>query len=70
MPDYAAMYKKLFQSQSKAILILQEAQQATEEMYISSEPPDIRVLETKKPEADAIEDSGAEASGEDKKDEV
>ena len=50
MPDYAAMYKRLFRSQTEAIAILQKAQQDTEEMYISSPEPDIRVLETKKPE--------------------
>lgn len=44
MPDYQSMYAKLFQSQTKAIRILQEAQQTTEDMYIESEPPDIRVL--------------------------
>jgi len=44
MPDYAAMYKKLFNSQKKAILILQEAQKATEEMYISMSDPELRVL--------------------------
>lgn len=49
MPDYQSMYKKLFQSQTKAIRILQEAQQDTEEMYISAPDPDIRVLDTKKP---------------------
>jgi len=48
MPDYAAMYKKLFNSQTQAITILQEAQQATEEMYISASEPDIRLLDTKK----------------------
>ena len=53
MPDYAAMYKTLFQSQTKAISILQEAQQTTEEMYISAPDPDIRVLEPKKPEKEA-----------------
>lgn len=50
MPDYAAMYKRLFRSQTEAITILQKAQQDTEEMYISSPEPDIRVLEPKKPE--------------------
>ena len=48
MPDYAAMYKRLFQSQTKAIRILQEAQQDTEEMYISAPDPEIRVLDIKK----------------------
>ena len=50
MPDCAAMYKRLFRSQTEAIAILQKAQQDTEEMYISSPEPDIRVLEPKKPE--------------------
>lgn len=50
MPDYAAMYKKLFNSQTAAIRILQEGQQETEEMYISAPEPDIRVLEPKKPD--------------------
>ena len=44
MPDYKAMYIKLFQSQTKAIQLLQSAQQETEEMYIASEPTDIEIL--------------------------
>lgn len=44
MPDYKAMYIKLFQSQTKAIQLLQSAQQETEEMYIASQPTDIKVL--------------------------
>ena len=32
------MYIKLFQSQTKAIRILQKAQRTTEDMYIESEP--------------------------------
>ena len=44
MPDYAQMYQRLFRSQTKAIAILQEAQQATEEMYISSPDPQIKIL--------------------------
>lgn len=44
MPDYAKMYRTLFRSQTKAIEILQAAQQETEEMYLSSTEPDIRVL--------------------------
>jgi hypothetical protein len=46
MPDYKAMYVKLFQSQTKAIGILQDAQKETENMYIEAESPDIRVLKT------------------------
>ena len=56
MPDYAAMYKRLFRSQTEAIAILQKAQQDTEEMYLSSPEPDIRVLETKRPEDDTSSD--------------
>jgi len=44
MPDYKAMYVKLFQSQSKAISILQEAQKETEGIYIEAEPPKMVVL--------------------------
>ncbi len=56
MPDYAAMYKKLFNSQTDAIALLQEAQQETEEMYMSSPEPDIRVLQPKNPEGDTPSD--------------
>ena len=56
MADYAAMYKKLFNSQTAAIRILQEGQQETEEMYISVPDPDIRVLEPKKPDDEPGED--------------
>jgi len=44
MPDYKALYVRLFQSQTQAIRILQDAQFETEEMYISSEPADMRLL--------------------------
>ena len=44
MPDYKAMYIKLFQSQTKAIQLLQSAQQETEDMYIEAEPPEIRLI--------------------------
>ncbi len=49
MPDYAKMYRRLFNSQTDAITILQKAQQETEEMYASAPEPDVRVLEPKKP---------------------
>ncbi len=48
MPDFAAMYRKLFNSQTQAIEILQNAQKDTEEMYIAAPDPDIRVLDTGK----------------------
>jgi len=50
MSDYAKMYKTLFQSQTRTIEILQEAQKETEEMYISAPEPELRILEPKKPE--------------------
>jgi len=50
MPDYAKMYKTLFQSQPRAIEILQKAQQDTEEMYITAPEPELRILEPKEPE--------------------
>lgn len=36
MADYPKMYTTLFQAVTRAITILQEAQQETEEIYISS----------------------------------
>lgn len=56
MPDYAKMYRKLFNSQTAAIQILQQAQQETEEMYVSAPAPDIRVLEPKEPDDESGED--------------
>lgn len=50
MPDYAAMYKTLFNSQTQAIELLQTAQQTTEEMYVSATEPDLLVLDTSKPD--------------------
>ncbi len=44
MPDYAAMYKRLFKSQTQAIEILQKGQQDTEEMYISARDPVLQLL--------------------------
>lgn len=50
MPDYAAMYKKLFNSATDAIALLQQAQKDAEEMYMSSPDPDIRIFRQDKPE--------------------
>lgn len=47
MPDYKIMYETLFGAATQAITVLQQAQQHTEEMYISAEPPDIRALDRK-----------------------
>ena len=44
MPDYEKMYQTLFCSMTRAITIMQQAQQTTEEIYLSAEPPDIRIL--------------------------
>ena len=41
---YKKMYTDLFKSQTQAISILQEAQRRTEEMYIETEPPEIKVF--------------------------
>jgi len=47
MPDYKNMYETLFGAATQAILVLQQAQQQTEDMYISAAPPDIRALKNK-----------------------
>lgn len=44
MPDYKSMYFRLFRSVTKAVAILQETQQKTEEMYMDS--PQIIELDT------------------------
>lgn len=54
MVDYAAMYKKLFNSQTNAIEILQKAQKETEDMYMSASEPELWVL----PKDTAGEDPG------------
>lgn len=48
MPDYKAMYYKIFNSVTDAIEILKKAQLETEEIYIdSSEKDDHKVVEFK-----------------------
>jgi len=37
MPDYKEMYLHLFREMTRAILILQKAQEQTEEMYIAED---------------------------------
>ena len=44
MPDYKKMYTKLFQSQSKAIEILQQAQLEVEDMYIEADEPQLKLF--------------------------
>lgn len=53
MPDYASMYRKIFNAVSDAIAALQQAQRDTEEMYVSSPEPDIILL----PKDDAPDDA-------------
>ncbi len=44
MPDYKEMYLMLFRETTKAISMLQLAQQQAEEMYISDGPVDRSLL--------------------------
>jgi len=45
MPSYKEMYLTLVRAQRDAILILQEAQQQTEEMFLARDVPDhLRVM--------------------------
>ena len=58
MIDYKEMYVKLFQSQTHAINVLQEAQRETEEMYMEANPTGtvlslIKTSESDKNEGDA-----------------
>jgi hypothetical protein len=52
MADYKEMYAKLFRSQTKAIHILQEAQQQTEDMFIEAEPTNLRLLKREEDKTD------------------
>ena len=52
MADYAKMYRTLFNSQTDAISILQQAQKQAEEMYLSAPDPEIRLHEPAEPEDD------------------
>jgi len=60
MPDYPAMYRKLFNAATDATILVEEAAEIlkqthreTEEMYISAPDPDIRVLDTNRQAGDA-----------------
>lgn len=53
MPDYKEMYLTLFKETTKAISILQSAQQKTEEIYISDDTEDnLIVLKSDKDRTD------------------
>ena len=44
MADYKRMYLTLFRTQTKAIELLQEAQQTTEDIYVETEPDGPKLL--------------------------
>lgn len=44
MPDYKEMYRALFSETTKAISILQKAQQRTEEMYITDDSTEKQIV--------------------------
>ncbi len=48
MADYLEMYKILFQALTQTINILQEAQRKTEEIYILSEQPNMKIINLQK----------------------
>ena len=52
MPDYGAMYRRLFNVQTDVISLLQQAHRETEEMFVSAPDPDIRLLRPHKPGED------------------
>ncbi len=47
MPDYKKMYLTMFQASEDAINLLIKAQQACEELYMSSPETEIKALEQK-----------------------
>lgn len=49
MADYQEMYRRLFRATTKAIDILQKAQQETEELYIASNQPELRLAKERGP---------------------
>lgn len=44
MPNYQKMYALLFNAVTDAVQMLQQAQQQTEEIYISGDDPIIRIM--------------------------
>ena len=49
MPDYAVMYRKLFNGITDVVSNLQQLQKEAEEIYMSSPDPDIRVFRQSDP---------------------
>ena len=57
MSNYKEMYYTLLRAQRDAILILQEAHQKTEEMYISPAAPDhLRLLHPESPDDTGLDE--------------
>ena len=46
MPDYAKLYRHLFNAATDAVELLKNAQKETEEMYLSAPDPEVRLLPT------------------------
>ena len=61
MPDYAKMYRELFNAVTDAVEILQKAQIRTEELFITDERPVLRRLqpEAKPPESETPPEAGS-----------
>ncbi len=50
MPDYQQMYLTMMRATEKALNILIEAQQKCEEVYLSDEGPELKLLSFKQPD--------------------
>jgi hypothetical protein len=59
MADYQEMYRKLFKATTKAIDLLQKAQQETEELYISSDQPELHLVKQKDASSQSSKPRGA-----------
>lgn len=56
MPNFKEMYLLVTRSQTKAIKIMQKAQQEAEELYMSADDTVLRVFESAADEADTDDD--------------
>ena len=64
MADYKLMYLTLFRTQIKAIELLQEAQQVTEDIYVETEPNGPKLLTIFKNDNKPVPDSDDSGSKE------
>ena len=62
MPDYAKMYRELFNAVTDAVEILQKAQIRTEELYMADENPVIQLLKPEPSEAEASPENESDVS--------